>query len=227
MSLLLTLKSRPPYTEGRTKESFYSPMQRKDYYEILGVTRDADPGEIKIAYRRLALRNHPDTNRDDPHSEDRFKEINEAYDVLSHPDKRNRYDLGRTPLGGSPPFRASPFADPWSDPFEDFFSSLFRCRSGGFGRGFGHRRRVSRGTGARPADFGPRRADRPVHDLLLTSDEAFTGTERDIRLHTGRGTLVFNVSVPAGIKNGTLLSFRCFLGDRQELELLFRVRIVE
>jgi DnaJ-class molecular chaperone len=198
-------------------------MQRKDYYGILGVDRDAEESEIKVAYRKLALRNHPDTNREDPRAEDRFKEINEAYNVLSHRDKRNQYDLGRDPLGASP-FRPSPF-DPWSDPFEASFFPGFRCRGGGFGRGLGSRRRAFRGTGARPAGFGPFRSDPHVHELPLTSDEAFRGTERDIRLHTGRGTLVFTVSIPAGAENGTLLRFKHPLGDGQEIEFLFRVRI--
>jgi curved DNA-binding protein len=201
-------------------------MQRKDYYGILGIARDADECEIKMAYRKLALRNHPDTNRDDPQAEDRFKEINEAYDVLSHRDKRNQYDLGRDYLTGGFPFRPSPF-DPWSDPFEASFISGFRCRGGGFGRGLGRNRRVYRRTGARPAGLDHYRSDLHVHDLPVTSDEAFEGTERDIRLHTGRDTLVFTVSLPAGVKNGTLLTFKPPVGDGRGIELLFRVRIVE
>jgi DnaJ-class molecular chaperone len=198
-------------------------MLRKDYYGILGVARDAEESEIKVAYRKLALRNHPDTNREDPGAEDRFKEINEAYDVLSHREKRNQYDLGRDPFGGSP-FRPSPF-DPWSDPFEVSFFPGFRCRGGGFGRGLGSRRWAFRGTGARPAGFNPFRSDLPIHELPLTADEAFHGTERDIRVHTGRGTQVFTVSIPAGTENGTLLRFKHPIGDGQEIEFLFRVRI--
>jgi molecular chaperone DnaJ len=190
-------------------------MQRKDYYGILGVARDADEGEIKTAYRKLALRNHPDTNSDDPQAEDRFKEISEAYEVLSNGEKRNRYDLGRDPL--SSPFRTSPL-DPWSDPFENYFSQ-FRCRGGGFGRGLGRKRN------ARPAGFESPASDLHIHDLPMTSDEAHKGTERDIRLHTGRGTLVFTVSIPAGTGNGSLFSYKCFVGGGQEIELLFRVRI--
>jgi molecular chaperone DnaJ len=201
-------------------------MQRKDYYEILGIARDADESEIKIAYRKLALRIHPDTNRDDPQAEDRFKEINEAYDVLSHRHKRNQYDLGRDSLTAGSPFRSYPF-DPWSDPFEESFFSGFRCRGGGFGRGLGRRRRVFQGAGARPAGFVPNRSDLPIHDLLLTSDEALEGTERDIRLHTGRDTLVFTVSIPARVQNGTLLKVKHPLGDGQAIELLFRVRIAQ
>jgi curved DNA-binding protein CbpA len=145
-----------------------------------------------MAYRKLALRYHPDRSWNDPHAEDRFRQINEAYDVLSHRDKRNQYDLGCDPLTGGSPFGPSYFY-PWSDPFEARFLSGFRCRGGGFGRGLGSKRRVFRGTGARPAGFGSYRSDLRIHDLLLTSDEAFEGTERDIRLHTGRDTLVFKL----------------------------------
>jgi DnaJ-class molecular chaperone len=201
-------------------------MQRKNYYGILGVARDADESEIKLAYRKLALRNHPDTNKDDPQAENRFKEINEAYDVLSHREKRNQYDLGCHPLTGGSPFRPSPF-DPWNDPFEEIFFSGFRCRGGGFGRAFGRKSWIFRGTGAWPAGFGPYRPDLHIHDLPLTSDEAFEGTERDIRLHTGRDTLVFTVSIPARVENGALLRFNHPVGDGQEIEALFRVRIAE
>ena len=201
-------------------------MQRKDYYGILGVARDAGETEIRMAYRKLALQNHPDTNRDDPQAEDRFKEINEAYEVLSHRDKRNQYDLGCDPLTGGFPFRPSSF-DSWSDPFEESFFSEFRCRGGGFGRGLGRKRRVFRGSGAGPAGSVPYRSDLHIHDLPLTPDEAFGGAERDIRLHTGRDTLVFTVCIPAGVGNGTLLSFKRPLGDGQEMKLQFRVRITE
>lgn len=201
-------------------------MQRKNYYEILGVARDADESEIKIAFRRLALQMHPDTNRDDPLAEDRFKEINEAYEVLSHKDKRSQYDLARDPRTGGFPFRPPPF-DPWSDPFEENFFSPFRCRGGGFGRGLGRRWNVFRGTRARPAGFVPPGLDPQVPDLVLSSEEALKGTQRDLRLHTGRNTLVFTVAIPPGIQNGTLLRFKSTVQNGQGIELLFRVRIGE
>jgi molecular chaperone DnaJ len=193
-------------------------MQRKDYYGILGVARGADENAIKMAYRRLALRNHPDTNRDDPQAEDRFKEISEAYEVLSSSAKKNRYDLGRDPLA-RPSFHPSAF-DPRIDPFYESCFPGARCRGGGLGRVLGRNRRDFQGTGARPGPLSPHRSDHHVHDLALTPAEALKGTERDIRLHSGPGTLAFTVSIPAGVENGTLLSFK-----HQEIELQFRVRI--
>jgi DnaJ-class molecular chaperone len=201
-------------------------MQRKDYYGILGVARDAGESEIKIAYRKLALQNHPDTNRHDPLAEDRFKEINEAYEVLSHRDKRYQYDLGRDPVTVPFPFRAPPF-DSWSDPFEESFFSAFRCRGGGLARALGRKRRDFRGTKAQPAGFVPDGSDIPIQDLPLTSDEALKGAERDLRIHAGAETRVFTISIPAGVKDGTLFNFKRPLADGREIELLFRVRIPE
>jgi len=201
-------------------------MQRKDYYGILGVARDAGESEIKIAYRKLALQNHPDTNRHDPLAEDRFKEINEAYEVLSHRDKRYQYDLGRDPVTGPFPFRPPPF-DSWSDPFEESFFSAFRCRGGGLGRALGRKGRGFRGTKAQPAGFVPKGSDIPIQDLPLTSDEALKGTERDLRIHAGAEIQAFTVSIPAGVGDGTLFNFKRPLGDGQAIELLFRVKITE
>jgi len=201
-------------------------MQRKNYYDILGVARDADESEIKIAFRKLALQMHPDTNREDPLAEDRFKEINEAYEVLSHKDKRSQYDLAGDPRTDGFPFRPSPFG-PWSDPFEENFFSPFRCRGGGFGRGLGRRWRVFQGAKTRPAGFVPHGVDPQVPDLVLSSEEASEGTQRDLRLHTGRDILVFTISIPPGIQNGTLLRFKSSIQNGQAIDLRFRVRIAD
>jgi molecular chaperone DnaJ len=106
---------------------------KRDYYEVLGVSRNADAEELKKAFRRLALKYHPDRNAGDPEAAEKFKEITEAYDVLSDPEKRQRYDrYGHAGLEG---VRMPDFSNPQSafDLFGDLFSDLFggsRLRSG-------------------------------------------------------------------------------------------------
>jgi molecular chaperone DnaJ len=104
----------------------------RDYYEILGVSRDADDGTIKKAFRRLALELHPDRNRDDPHAEEKFKEAAEAYEVLSDPERRATYDrYGHEGLRGG---GYAPNFDAFSS-VSDLFEALFG--GGGFGGAFG------------------------------------------------------------------------------------------
>jgi len=116
---------------------------RRDYYDILGVSRNASQEEIKKAYRRLAMQYHPDRNKD-PEATERFKEINEAYEVLSDPEKRMAYDRFGHAGGGAPPGGFTDFGDfaGFGDIFEEFFS--------GFGmRGAAARRRPRRGADLR------------------------------------------------------------------------------
>ena len=103
----------------------------RDYYEVLGVSRGADQDEVKRAYRRLARKYHPDVNKD-PGAEDKFKEINRAYEVLSEPEIRARYDrFGEAGVGGAAAGGAG-FQD-FSDMggFADIFESFFSGFSGG------------------------------------------------------------------------------------------------
>lgn len=112
-------------------------MAQRDYYEVLGVERGASEGDIKKAYRRLAMKFHPDRNPDDPEAAERFKEANEAYEVLGDEERRATYDrFGHAGLGGNGGFGqgASSFSDIFSDVFGDIF---------GGGRGGG---RVHRGA---------------------------------------------------------------------------------
>ncbi len=135
----------------------------RDYYEVLGVPRNASEQEIKSAYRKLALKYHPDRNAGDKDAEERFKEAAEAYSVLGDADKRRRYDTyGHAGVGGA----AGAGFDPtvFSD-FGDILGDLF-----GFGDLFGRRR------------GGPRRGADLRFNLELSFEEALFGTEPQIRI---------------------------------------------
>lgn len=145
----------------------------RDYYETLGISRDADQEEIKRAYRRLARKYHPDVNREEG-SEERFKEINRAYEVLSDPQMRQRYDsfgeAGISGAGAGAGAGASDFQDfgdfgGFADIFEQFFG-------GGFAGAGAERRRRS----------GPVRGDDLRLDLKLDFREAIFGGEKDIKI---------------------------------------------
>ncbi|MEN8180907.1 MAG: molecular chaperone DnaJ [Myxococcota bacterium] len=118
-------------------------MAKRDYYEILGVSRSSDDDELKTAYRRLALQFHPDRNPDDPKAEDRFKEASEAYAVLSDPEKRRAYDrFGFDGVGAGGPGGFQDFGDlgNFGDLFNDLFGDLFGgARPGARRRGRGQR----------------------------------------------------------------------------------------
>ena len=136
-------------------------MSKRDYYEVLGVGRTASEQEIKSAYRKQALKYHPDRNEGDKDAEERFKEAAEAYSVLGDSDKRQRYDAyGHAGLGASGGFDPTVFAD-FGDILGDFF---------GFGDMFGRRR------------GGPRRGSDLRYNLELTFEEAAFGTEASLQI---------------------------------------------
>jgi molecular chaperone DnaJ len=138
----------------------------RDYYEVLGVARDASADDIKRSYRRLAMKYHPDRNPGDPEAEVRFKECAEAYEVLSDREKRAAYDrFGHAGLRGTPghDFRSMNVEDIFSM-FDDIFGGAF---GGGPVRGRRQRAGVPRGYDLET-------------DVELTLDEVFTGAERDV-----------------------------------------------
>jgi len=141
---------------------------KRDYYEILSVTRTATEQEIKSSYRKLAMQFHPDRNPGNPEAEEKFKEATEAYSVLSDAEKRERYNqYGHAAVngGGGGGFDPSSFGD-FSDIFGDIFSDFFGGNAAGGGRG---RSRSQRGGDARA-------------DLLLTFEEAAFGKKTQIKV---------------------------------------------
>jgi molecular chaperone DnaJ len=124
-------------------------MSKRDYYEILEIERNASEAEIKKAYRKMALRYHPDKNPDDKSAEEKFKEAAEAYEVLSNPDKKARYDrYGHAGVGGAAGGGFSGGGMSMDDIFSQF-GDIFGGAFGGFGGSRGQRRRVNKGSNLR------------------------------------------------------------------------------
>jgi curved DNA-binding protein len=190
----------------------------KDYYQILGVSKNASEKEIKQAFRKLARKYHPDVNPGDRGAEQRFKEINEAHEVLSDPEKRRKYDelganwkqyeqytRGPSP-GGFGGFRVD-FEGGSGAGFSDFFKTFF---GGGIdledlfgqaaGPGFRTSRRARGGRG-----FGePPEAGLDVSAVVEVSlDEAYRGTTRRLSLEGGPAAEAFEVRIPAGVRDGS------------------------
>jgi curved DNA-binding protein len=204
----------------------------KDYYQILGLSRDASERDVRKAFRTLAAKHHPDRNPDDPGAEERFKEVNEAYTVLSDPEKRRFYDQYGT-ASGPPPFASGGYqgVDPDdAEGFSDFFRSLFGGGFGGFaGAGDfsdfgvatdrGGRRTVRFTTQAGPRM--PPRAPRRVEAALeLSLEEAFHGGVRTLRV----GDTSLDVTVPAGMRDGARLRLRNQAPGGGDLVLVVRHR---
>ena len=145
-------------------------MAKRDYYEVLGVNKGSAPDQIKSAYRKLAVKYHPDKNKDDKGAEEKFKEASEAYHVLSNSERKQNYDnFGHAAFenggGGKGGFGNFDFSSHFSDIFEDFFSE-----------GFGGGGRRSRRSNNRGSDLR--------YDLSINLEEAFTGKKQDIKFST-------------------------------------------
>ncbi|HOG59353.1 MAG TPA: J domain-containing protein [Anaerolineaceae bacterium] len=196
-------------------------MEYKDYYKILGLDKTAKEADIKSAYRRLARKYHPDVNPGKPEAEEKFKEVNEAYQVLSDPEKRQKYDQFGSQwqqyrsAGGSPedfnwgPWRSQPSGGTsyrtvsqeelnqmfgGMGGFSDFFETLF----GGFGMG-GVSSKASHQPGAGTTRRGT--AFRDVqHEVEITLEEAFSGTKRLLQFEGGKR---IEASIPPGVDTGS------------------------
>jgi curved DNA-binding protein len=205
------------------------PVEFKDYYAVLGVSRDASDEDIKKAFRKLARQYHPDVAKDKKTAEEKFKEVNEAYEVLGDPAKRRKYDslnanwnqfAGFQPPPGWEQARGARWASPDGSQRAEFhfsgtgFSDFFEQFFGGGGGRFGAFEEILRGAGARDGfgrttarEFAAPGAD-IEGDILVTLDEVMRGSVRTISLQktnpqTGETeTHSFKVRIPAGVPEG-------------------------
>jgi curved DNA-binding protein len=193
-------------------------VKYKDYYEILGVPRNATDADIKKAFRKLAREFHPDVAKDKKKAEERFKEINEAYEVLSDPATRKKYDQlganwksgaefrpppgwehfagGRTSRGGAGP-QEHEFQFGGTG-FSDFFEQLFGSRMRGGAGGFGGQR------GYADEDFAERGRD-IEGDIMVTLEEAMHGSVRSVSVRHNSHAETHQVKIPAGVTEGQRL----------------------
>ncbi|WP_455835825.1 DnaJ C-terminal domain-containing protein [Pseudarthrobacter siccitolerans] len=184
----------------------------KDFYKILGVAKDASDADIKKAYRKLARQHHPDTNSGNTASEKKFKDISEAYSVLSDPDERQQYDAIRA-MGGGARF-APGGAGAANGGFEDLFGGLFTGNTGRHAGGF------NPSAGGIPPEFadlfgggfgqtGFQRAPQKGADRTASTSISFAGSIKGttIGLREPSGDVI-DVRVPAGIKDGQKVRVR-------------------
>ena len=187
----------------------------QDYYQTLGVKRDASQEEIQRAYRKLARKYHPDLNKDADAS-DKFKQVGEAYEVLKDPEKRKKYDtLGenwkagqefRPPpgwegrfRGAGGPGRGGGFQFEAGGQFSDFFEAIFgQMAGGGAGQGRAQGFDDLFGQGQR----GPQQAPMQEAPISISLDEAFHGTTRRLDLQGPNGKKTIEVKIPAGTSSG-------------------------
>jgi DnaJ-class molecular chaperone len=155
----------------------------RDYYEVLGVGRDANRGEVKTAFRRLARELHPDVNDHDPEAEEKFKEAAEAYEVLSDPERRRAYDVhGHEGLRGNGFAPGAGFGS-----IDDIFQAFF----GGQGIRFGTQR-------------GPMRGQDLVHSVEITAIDAMLGASVKVPSQEGER----EIELPSGTQHGTQYALR-------------------
>lgn len=142
---------------------------KRDYYEVLGVDKNADAQALKKAYRKLAMQYHPDRNPDNKEAEEKFKEVNEAYEVLSDDDKRRNYDqFGHEGVNGQGGFGGQGFGGQGFGGFEDIFGDMFGDIFGG---------------GGRPRRRGPERGADIRHSINISFEEAAFGKKTSIKIN--------------------------------------------
>lgn len=221
-------------------------MNYKDYYKTLGVKKGATADEIKKAFRKLARKHHPDVNQGDKTAEDKFKDLNEAYEVLSDPDKRDKYDrfgaewqqYSRT--GGRPEdFNWSSWGGgtPGNAQYRSMSQEEFDQMFGGSGGGgfsdffetlFGGSRRTSSGFGGddlfttgRPQTR--RQPQQQEHTVEITLEEAFSGTTRTLQWQDGRR---IEAKIPRGVRTGSKVRLSGASDGTRQSDLYLKVEVL-
>ena len=196
-------------------------VEYKDYYQILGVSKTASEKEIKSAFRKLARQCHPDINPNDAKAEAKFKEINEAYEVLGDTDKRKHYDsLGSNWRHGAsfdppPGFDGVNFGQGGAGGFSSFFDSLFGQQMGGQG---GYSDMLgemfsSSSTHSQQRHSQSSQSQQSINldtevALELTLEEIYRGQPKNIQINTATGPKAFNVAIPKGTKQGSKIKLK-------------------
>ena len=212
-------------------------MKYRDYYEILGVKKDATQDEIKKAFRKLAKKHHPDANPNNKKSEEMFKEFSEAYEVLSDADKRKKYD----DLASDTRFQNGYDFDPaqtrygkarnsqrtaTENDFSDFFNAFFGGNSAGMGDVFG--RGASGGRQAR--SFAQDGADSDA-EIDIALQDAFHGHEKKVVLRSGSSEKTISFKIPAGIRAGEKIRLagqgEAGIGGGRNGDLIIKINLLE
>lgn len=183
-------------------------MQYKDYYSILGIDKNASQDEIKKTYRKLAKKYHPDTNPGNKQAEEKFKDINEAYEVLSDPEKRKKYDnfgneynfqdgynFDPSQFGAGNNFKYE-FRSGGGGDFSDFFNMFFG--GGGFDFGDIRGKAGAKGRGMNFAYAG----ENIEAEIEITPEEGFNATEKRVSLRGRNGEKSLTFKIPKGVKDG-------------------------
>ncbi len=185
-------------------------MEYKDYYKILGVKKDSSKSEIKSAYRKLAKKYHPDLNPDDEKSQEKFKDINEAYEVLGDEEKKKQYDM----FGQSGNFTGGQTFDPSQygfggngtytytstdgGGFSDFFNTIF----GGSGGGFNINDLFSGGSTRTKRKARQTPMEKHETDIYIDIEEGYNGATKPMSFQIGNETKNIDVRIPKGIEEG-------------------------
>ena len=196
----------------------------KDYYKILAINHDANEQEIKKAYRSLVLVCHPDRNPGDREAEEKFKEITEAYEVLSNREKRDAYNLYNA-LRHDEERNEFVFAPRFHRARSDLSRGYFRREKRG---GRGRRCRMARSfldEHSFPGWNHHSQQAELLYDLPLTASEALAGTEKEIFIKVPGGIQRFRIGLPPGLKDGTVLDLEGFNGGKVNLRI--RVTITD